>query len=77
MYYRIFGELPGYPPDRRSCSPGTRRLEISSSVKTDPHMLFPTVEEARAAIPQPATQMPSNDEYQFFVVELWKGPDPS
>jgi len=77
MYYRIFGELPGYPPDRRFMLARYETLEISSSVKTDPHMLFPTVEEARAAIPQPATQMPSNDEYQFFVVELWKGPDPS
>ena len=82
MFYRILFAPPGYPPDHRFMVGEYRDLEwgsfLGSVAVTSPtgSKFFETLDDARAAIPQPARQLPFERDAQF--IELWESlePDP-
>jgi hypothetical protein len=70
MFYRILNAPPGYSPEERYMLVRYRTLDFDSSIHGDPSSFFASLEEARAAIPGPARQLPFQQVHQFL--ELWE-----
>jgi hypothetical protein len=69
---------PGYPPHEDYMVAAYTALDLESCCggveNTDGSRCFPTIEEARKAIPDDARRLPFQSEYQFL--ELWESPEP-
>lgn len=74
VFYRILIAPPGYAPPQNFMVGEYTTLNFESCPGTikgvDGSKFFPSLEEARKAIPQPANRLPSKVEDQF--IELWE-----
>ena len=73
MFYRIIESPPGYRPDEKYMVAKYPTLAIGSSqaIFSDTgSRFFPTIENARGALPPNAKQLPFESEPPF--VELWE-----